>query len=548
MKSRLLLGLTASLTTLITIAMAEGPGGIDGQGHHYDRMFGNPGVSGPSGPQGLTGNGFGSADGTGNSAAQAITVLPGQQPVTYEFAGTPGGPGGDGVSGTPATGCWFGSGGPGARTDEDLKGAPGGNGGYSGAGGTGGNGANVTITYTNLADLKNVLLNLAGGPPGPSGPVVGAGAPGCGCEVSTWIFQRHTTVCTNPTPPSGQAVADATDGSDETGGGPPPPKPGPSPQPAPPRPNPPTPPAPPRPNPPTPPAPVPPPAPTPTPTPVCHDQVTNVVHYCWPGDPGLNGQYVPGNYGQTGAITLIPANKPSGPDNPSVSVPVGQLPYSATLTLDNWSNPTGAAALFAPGSVMQDQYTMYAGRTTAPVKIVWNAKRQTSDIMTVMFNVSIQNGVPTLSWDTTALWAQVSQTTDASGTTTFSIDAAALPSETTELSAVLSGDGTSTIVTLTDQAALSDLVTTSVYAKVESHGVFWHTHYDADVPTASVQMVSPTQFIVDIGQIYPSANAGDLASGKELRVTLTITRSLSTGLGSTQSTTDSIAPIDQKLQ
>ena len=78
-------------------------------------------------------------------------------------------------------------------------------------------------------------------------------------------------------------------------------------------------------------------------------------------------------------------------------------------------------ALFAPGSVVANGYTYYAGRTIAPVKIVWNAKRSTSDLSGVQLGVSLSNGVPVLSYDSSQLWTSYSKTTDASGATVFSI-------------------------------------------------------------------------------------------------------------------------------
>jgi hypothetical protein len=456
----------------------------------YDRMFGYPGANGGNGISGNAGGSYGN---------QSITVAPGSGPVSYVFAGGNGQDGGNGAYGTAASNCWTQYGG-----DEDIQGAPGGSGGAAGTGGNGGDGADVVVTYTPaagnpLADLRNVSLYLAGGAPGRSG-YPGLGQQGCACEYRHWEFTRHIPetrrVCQDPPPPH--------------------PTPGPSP------------------------------SPVPSPTPVCHDEIVYVDqvvdHYCYDGVSGTNGQVFQGNYGSTGSVTLIPTTRPTNPEDPSASTTVGQLPLAVTLTQDRWATGSGAQALFARGSVVADAYRYYAGRTVQPVRIVWNAKRSTSDLSGLTFEVSLNNGVPVLSYDTSQLWTSYSKSTDASGAVVFSIDAAAKPSEALQVSATLSGSGPDTILTLKDAQGLSELIGTSAYAKLESKGIFWHTHWDAPVPTADLELVNASELIIHVGKFYPHDNAGDLKPGKEFRVTLTITRSLGNDSGS-----EPAIVIDQKL-
>src|SRR6185295_7466867 len=123
------------------------------------------------------------------------------------------------------------------------------------------------------------------------------------------------------------------------------------------------------------------------------DQVDQRVdHYCTDGRDGRDGSIPQGSYGRTGSVTLIPTDKPTTPEFPTATFAVGQMPFSTTLTQDNWATGTGAQSLFAPGSVIADSYRFYAGRTIAPIKVIWKAKRGTSDLASVVFGAAVSNG------------------------------------------------------------------------------------------------------------------------------------------------------------
>lgn len=67
----------------------------------------------------------------------------------------------------------------------DLQAAAGGNGGDGGNGGNGGNGGDVTLYYTNAAQLRQLLVNAAGGRAGRGGRG-GQGGEGCRCRDRSW--------------------------------------------------------------------------------------------------------------------------------------------------------------------------------------------------------------------------------------------------------------------------------------------------------------------------------------------------------------------------
>lgn len=69
--------------------------------------------------------------------------------------------------------------------NKDVHATNGKNGGNGGSGGSGGNGGNLTVYYTNLADLKNILIRSRGGKGGIGGRG-GNGSNGCDCHEDSW--------------------------------------------------------------------------------------------------------------------------------------------------------------------------------------------------------------------------------------------------------------------------------------------------------------------------------------------------------------------------
>lgn len=249
-------------------------------------------------------------------------------------------------------------------------------------------------------------------------------------------------------------------------------------------------------------------------------------HDCHDGLFGQNGNGAPnGNVGQYGSLTLINSPGPLSPTNPSGSLSVGNLPVNATLTIDTWATTQGAGGLLAPGSQIQDSYTYYAGRRSVPVSLVWNASLPQSMFSGQEVNVTTDaSGQITAGAASPSMWAELGITYDNSGAATISVNKAVQAAQATQLSAQIYGWGTGTIAQITDAANVNDIVNTSIHAKVISSGIFDHTRYDADVP-ANYLVVTPANITVQIGKL-PGIPSGDIAQGKDLKIELTIVRSL----------------------
>ncbi|MGF1460330.1 MAG: hypothetical protein ACFBSG_15055 [Leptolyngbyaceae cyanobacterium] len=70
----------------------------------------------------------------------------------------------------------------------DLQAPDGGDGGDGGRGGDGGQGGDIILYYTDIAQLRQVVVNAAGGRPGRGGRG-GVGAAGCRCDDRRWTVQ-----------------------------------------------------------------------------------------------------------------------------------------------------------------------------------------------------------------------------------------------------------------------------------------------------------------------------------------------------------------------
>jgi len=408
------------------------------------------------------------ADGYTGADGQNVSVVATGQAQVFSLRGQNGGNGANGQPGQHADACRQP---PLVRTD--FIGAPGGNGGNGGSGGAGGSGGNITVYYSDINALKQISIDSTPG----TGGAPGYGAPGddgCRCDVREWNVPVQ--VCHQVTPPA--PVHSGT------------------------------------------------PAPTPTPTTVC--DTVQERHVCEDGRHGDNGaNFAGGASGQYGSATLIQSLTPLTPTNPNGGAQMGSLPAQMTLTIDNFATATGAAALFAPGSVIQDTYSYWAGRKTVQTSVVWNASTPQSSCTSQSVDVQVNgSGQVSANIENTSVWAELAVSYASDGSATVSVNKAVPANQAAQLSAALSGSDSGLVDVLSDAAKVSTLVDTQVQAKVLTPGFLgvMTTRFNGVVP-ANLLSINDSQVIVEVGKL-PGIAAGDLKKGKKIKVQLTITRSL----------------------
>jgi hypothetical protein len=147
----------------------------------YGRDYGTDGRSGSSGRAGRDGR-----------SGQSQTVFADGSAVNLELSGSNGEDGEDGTNGTRPY-CYDQP----SNVSHDVQAPDGGSGGVGGRGGDGGNGGSLTVYYSNLDDLRKILVRATGGESGRGGRG-GNGAEGCRCRKRDWEIESCTGTSGSP--------------------------------------------------------------------------------------------------------------------------------------------------------------------------------------------------------------------------------------------------------------------------------------------------------------------------------------------------------------
>jgi hypothetical protein len=149
-------------------------------------------------------------DGRSGADGRNETIIANGSAASIDLSGAAGQDGRDGANGSNSY-C--------SRTaddvDYDVRAQDGARGDDGGKGGNGGNGGSLTAYYTNIEDLKKILVRALGGNGGRGGRG-GSGAPGCRCTTSSWQKTKcKGTDCTTKT----YRCSDGNYGSNGSNGG-----------------------------------------------------------------------------------------------------------------------------------------------------------------------------------------------------------------------------------------------------------------------------------------------------------------------------------------
>lgn len=178
--SLLVNGLPASASEFDTLLCLEKSGkiardyGRDNRDDDYGRRYYNR--DGENGRDGRSGR-------SGRSGKEA-TVFADGTAASLDLSGRDGEDGEDGDDGYRPR-CRRGYGG---KVKRNVHAPDGGRGGDGGSGGNGGSGGQLTVFYSNIADLKSILVRSQGGEGGRGGRG-GDGARGCRCRRRSWTVE-----------------------------------------------------------------------------------------------------------------------------------------------------------------------------------------------------------------------------------------------------------------------------------------------------------------------------------------------------------------------
>lgn len=254
---------------------------------------------------------------------------------------------------------------------------------------------------------------------------------------------------------------------------------------------------------------------------------TTATYRCSDGRFGTDAQGGRnGGNGSYGSITLINQLTPVLAEVPALQVDMSQMltgPFD--LSKNHWEAHTGARQIFAPGSDIADQYTLFRGRTEINYGFEWQAARPVSDFRGWQMRIQLE-GADAKLYLPNGLWVDAEKQVDGNRRT-YIFHSAISTGELGHLSiASTGGIGANHMVTIGDSAGISAIVKTSVHLKYFSQEAGnYKVRYDAVVP-ASALIANANGVRIVMGGL--GLNPDFLKDQTNAYVGLTVTQALGT--------------------
>ncbi|MEA5537269.1 collagen-like protein [Crocosphaera sp. XPORK-15E] len=258
---------------------------------------------------------------------------------------------------------------------------------------------------------------------------------------------------------------------------------------------------------------------------------TTLEFRCQDGRKGSKGATgVLGREGLPGKLTLINLDKPLEPDKPAATVTMGNLKDKGYLLSKNiWETRNGASGLFAPGSVIEDQYLALVQRLERSFLLIWNAPQPFNKFTEQQVTLKYENDQGITVDPPQDLWIEAT-TQQRNNITQFIVYNAIPRADATRLeSQKLSGKGTDMTLTLIDKADQSNLIATKFkldYSITRSDPRFrtvsdYSTKYEGEIPEDLV-ILDGNKFTINVGKLPIDPNY--LRSGLGVEIKLIATR------------------------
>ena len=247
------------------------------------------------------------------------------------------------------------------------------------------------------------------------------------------------------------------------------------------------------------------------------------------GSDGIAG--LKGRDGVVGKLTLINLDKPLKPDESAATVTMATLKEKGyLLSKNNWETRNGAMALFAPGSIIDDQYLALTERIERSFLLVWNAPQQFFKFADKKITLGLEDNQKIKVHLPDDLWIEAT-TQQRNKLTQFIVYNAIRAEDTTQLeSAELSGSKSNLQLILIDKGKQSSLISTKfkiIYRTTRSDARFrsvsdYVTRYEGEIPEELVTL-DGNKFTIKIGQLPIKPN--DLKSGLGVEIKIIALRS-----------------------
>ncbi|MDJ0598510.1 MAG: collagen-like protein [Crocosphaera sp.] len=246
------------------------------------------------------------------------------------------------------------------------------------------------------------------------------------------------------------------------------------------------------------------------------------------GASGVSGAF--GRDGLPGQLTLINLDQPLQPDKPASTVTMAALKDKGYLLSKNiWETRNGASSLFAPGSVIDDQYLALVNRLERSFLLIWNAPQSFNQFAQEKMTLKYENDQDIRVDVPDSIWIE-GTTQQRNNITQFIVYNAIYKKDATRLeSKGLSGREQDLQLTLIDEADQSNLIATKfdiTYSITRSDPRFrpvsdYTTKYQGEIPEDLV-ILDGDKFTIDIGKL--PIESRHLRSGLGVEIKIVATR------------------------
>jgi hypothetical protein len=264
------------------------------------------------------------------------------------------------------------------------------------------------------------------------------------------------------------------------------------------------------------------------------DQKVTTHHYdCTDGRNGRNGENgYSGTLGQIGRLTLIQRSTPLPGEVIQAKTTLGNwVRDPIALSRNFWLTRSGATSLFAPGSLLHDNYAELTERAERSVQLQWQAKEPIARFANLPVQFDLNPSKEIAIAFPTELWSKRSQRRSGN-TDILTIDHVIARTDALNLSILgMTGTGSKLAIKLTDRAAQSAQVKTEAMRlnyRVRNDNLEYISQFDGVIPDGAIE-TRGNDFRLAIGA-FPIPEAMKKV-GTAVELELTVTRSFGVDRG-----------------
>ena len=219
-----------------------------------------------------------------------------------------------------------------------------------------------------------------------------------------------------------------------------------------------------------------------------------------------------GRDGKIGTLTLINLDKSLAPDFPEVTAPISELKGRGfTLSRNIWQNKNNASSLFAPGSIIADEYKELVARHEHTVLLVWDAPQPVENFGDKKITLSLKGENDANISLPDDLWLETKTVKRDNLTELFVFNAVDAKNVDDLNIEGLYGQGANLELEILDEAQKSDLIATDFKIKyrvgeeAENKSIFgnnttYTTKYEGTIPPEAIAL-EDNLFTLKLGEL-----------------------------------------------